>query len=340
MFFDFIFIALSLCAIKVSSYDPRLFKEITSYRTEDGENVKNVLVSNSDKDDWLNAYMFCQKNDLELLRIESYKELLKVKKALKIHWHDFGDILHIDGVRLVDRKWGNLDSWEFLFNEKIIDFSIINDSLTNRNNGNSNCLAIRKINVQPKIFFSNCFLKGDFLCQEVFKTEEEIDEEEEEEEATVIDVRARLFEYLGDFCYLLNSQKVYKSRFKLSTFMAENFCSHFQMSLVKIESQEKLNQLLNLLKNFDGTLDQLTIGSYHTATSTISRQCPSVSTNDQFEYISSKKCDGSPREFICEEKSSYDSQENRTLFTGMKLLGTFQDGFAFKHQFNSRLSLI
>lgn len=315
--------------------DSELFQKITSYRTDHG-NVKKVLMSKFNKDNRLNAFMFCQKYDMELLRIESYEELSRIKRALKIHWLDFDDWLHIDGTRLVDKKWGTIETWEFLSNGKIMDSSVINDIaiIKNSNYRSENCLTIGKHKLQPKILRSNCLkLSSDFLCQKVGETVDE-NIESDVSQPIVVDVRSRFFETVSDY-YLEYAEKstflISRPNFKLSRIMASSFCKYFSSKLVDVNNLFQLNQLSSLIATKDRDSEFFTIGNAADNIIKVSpqgtyRRCLAL-TRDPTDVKSGKvfyyKCEGERESYICEADSS-NSRTIPTKTSGMKLLGTFE----------------
>jgi hypothetical protein len=335
MNFSVAFVLFFCSVISVTSQD---FRNIANYPADDDGNVKEVFMANLLNDNWLNAYVFCKKHEMELLRIESYKELINVKKALKIHWLDFDNSLFIDGRKRVDNKWGKLESWEFLSNEKIMDSSIINDATTSNLwsfKTDSNCLSIGKYNLEPKIIISNCFTDyNGFLCQKVQKAENK-NNENDQKLPIEIDVRSRFFENIGFYEFndvstliLMNiTYFVNRKNYSLSPIMASNFCKHFNMKLVDIETEIEFRILINFLKLHEKDSERFTFRSatgisWKFPPATSFQQCSELTTaNDGTIYYS--KCKGDKLGFICEDDKLVGQQLQPKRTTGMKLLATF-----------------
>lgn len=318
-----------------------MFEKIASYHSFGDLNVKKVFMTKFFKANWLNAYMFCEKHGMELLRIENYAELLKVKRALKIHWLDFDHSLHIDGTRLIDKKWRKLESWEFLSTGKIMDLSVINDIVAEHNDWNrinendNNCLSIGKSYLEPRILIANCRkTNNDFLCQKTTKNDYE-SVENNDDGPIKIDVRSRIFDKIGTFHEDFEHSTYFVNRlnYNLSPIMASSFCEHFNMKLLHIRDQEQLNHLFKLLIKQDRNdyfYFEHHANAEHFLPEREKKKCLELTTLLDEKGLGKmvySKCDGEKKSFICEDKLKVQQQFDYKIKTnGMKFLGTFERG--------------
>jgi hypothetical protein len=359
----FILILLLLHA-KCELQTAELFKRITSYSLENKEKMKEVFLSKIIEETIIGSVMLCTENGMEFLRIESQEELMKVFRALKLHWLEFDDELFVDGVK-------SSKKWKFLINGDEVDSRVLyfledgdnyidGDFVKVFKNGTNLALGVFNVDSARE--------KRKFLCEKIKISPQAGEMKTLEETGPLkVEVLSRMFEKIGSYESFSNS-KFTKSTFfinrnaGLSHPKASRFCQNFGMKLVHIDCHEKFSALVSLLtKPGIGIDTHFMIGDLresflevHAWANTINlsgnqgrkEQCVSIflnrlnekgrivyfDCNDDYKYQS----------FICEKNQYKDSWTEEYPFeapkvskfktTGMKFLGSIQNckKFIFK----------
>lgn len=264
------------------------------------------------KETWLDAFMFCMSNDMELLRIESKDELMAFERALKYNWIYFGDALFVDGIKKSD------ETWYFMGNDAEVDGRIY-DMAKHADDASEldNCMMIAKNLSKLTFKASMCSVtRKKFVCQRKVQQREAA-----ETGPLKVQVQSRMFEEVGSFTESFNGKSTtstfYLNRYYyLSTASAANFCRSFNMNLVTIGSAEKLAALrMNIMKNRYRLEQHFAIGGSRLK-ALVSQpwfkptllknewkrgNCLAVSTFDSEDQIYYFDCETDQQGFICEK---------------------------------------
>lgn len=304
------------------------------------ETIKEFFLSERFEESWMSAFMFCLKNEMELLRLNSHDELSAFVRAFKYHWLDFGDAVYVDGFKKNDKKW------IFLTNKVEIDRRIYD--VKKSFDDVDECMLLFKKFAEPSFGTTNCFkTRRKFVCQKVTQgTLENV-----ETGPLKVDVQSRIFEEIGSFADLYTGKDTlstfYLNRYydKLSPASASSFCESFNMNLVQVDSMEKLKTMMRHILKQNNRLEEnfLIGGSRSTVFENLplikldsfgshgSGRCLSVTTetrkdNLQIYYFScAREYDDKPLGFICEKLElnggAHEETSIESRAIGLKLLG-------------------
>lgn len=336
-----------------------LFEKIVTIQIENKQDTfKEVFLSRIIEENFLGSFLTCRSLDMELLRVESLKEVSYIFQAVKLFWLDFEEELYIDGVKSTSQNW------KYLSSGKEIDRSIFGGLEEDLLTENSNYIKIAKNGTSLNFVIGNSNSYRKFLCQKEIKRSEKMEENVEiTQNGTLlkVDVVSRIFEKLGSFERFINSKFIKSTIFinrnyGLSYTKATRFCENFGLKLLNIDTKEKYEQVVNVLlrsgvgidKNFMiGNLREsfLQTHSWANAINENSNhgrkeKCISILINrlnqhGQAVYFDCND-DYTYQHFVCEEtqeksiwsqdypKSSYQSEKVAMKTTGMKLIGSIE----------------
>lgn len=313
------------------------FKRVASYLINNSDEVKNVFMTKYIRNDWINAVMFCEENDMELLRIENLEEYSKIQRALKIHSMEFKDSIFVDG-KSKSCNDTEIYKWVFMTNEKPVNESVLN--ATHYQYTRRGCLALTQKDILGVMLTSTeCSNDFDFLCQKVVRASEaDKNLDEDVNKPIMVDVQSRMFKKLGKFHRknLNHETEYFLGNFPLSSMMASQFCKHFNMKLVNIHSEEELKHLGNLLLRQGTIHDAVSVD--HVSEIVLEKfvtfdhkeRCFKLIMDNFKPGIISAECNKDEYNFMCEsleEKTMTMEQKNRKPRTnGMRFIGSYEAG--------------
>lgn len=110
--------------------------------------------------------MFCLKNDMELLRVESLDELSALEKATKYNFLEFDSYVYLDGFKTKVNKWIYLGTGAELSQDV---YKVDNRTFENHYYASGyECASVVKSFLNAHIKSSNCFKEEQkFLCQKM-----------------------------------------------------------------------------------------------------------------------------------------------------------------------------